>query len=149
MTQVSECLRECESFLVRGAKNKKQHPRDRVGVALGRADRGQRRIESCGVMREQLVEAAGEVIEWIAMCREHTLHWKIAKARERAKEIAQRVVTRRRIESDVRRDSWEHVVAREEHAVAAVDEDGVVVSVARRPAQLRRATAEVNAVAVV
>src|SRR5688500_3389409 len=73
----------------------------------------------------------------------------MTKPRQRTKEIAQGVVTRRGIESDVRGDAWQHVITREEHAVAAVDEDGVIVSVARRPAELRRATAEVNAVAVV
>ena len=70
-----ERLRERESFLVRGPENRKEHPRDRVGVALGGADRGERRIESCGVMREQLIDAAGEVVERIAVRGQHTLHW--------------------------------------------------------------------------
>src|SRR5207244_3116798 len=68
---------------------------------------------------------------------------------EGGEEGAERIGARARVEANVGRDAREHVIAREEDGLARVDEHGVIVGVAWRPHDARRATAEVELLAVV
>ena len=74
MAQVRKRLREREALLMCGPQNGEQDPRDRIRIALRGTDSRDRRFESRLVMRDQLVHAAGEIVEGVAMRRQDSLH---------------------------------------------------------------------------
>jgi len=92
MAQVRERLRKCEALLMCGAENGEQDPRDRVPVALRDTDSRDRRLESRLVMRDELVHAAGEIVEGIPMRGQDALHGQITQLGKRDHEVTERIV---------------------------------------------------------
>lgn len=87
-----ERFRKREALLMRGAQNREQDPRDCVRVALSCTDSRERRLESRLVMRDQLVHAAGEIIEGFAVRRQDALHGQVTHSGKRADEVAKRII---------------------------------------------------------
>src|SRR5439155_5162562 len=109
-------------------------------------------IERCAkpvlVMREDLIDSSGEIVERISVRREHARDGQRAYGAERIEKIAQWIVPRVRIQPDIRGDSRQHMIAGEEHALGSVDEHGVIVRVPRRPLEANAPATKVEILAV-
>ena len=74
-----ERLRESEPLLMRRTKHREERAAHRVGVALGIAERIECRAKPVLVVREDLIDAAGKIVERIAV------RGKDARDRQRAR----------------------------------------------------------------
>src|SRR5260221_11204777 len=146
--EMRERLRECEPLLVWRVEDREQDPADLVGGPPTAAHGIERLIEALRMMREDLVDPARTVVEWLAVRRQDALHAERLHALERAQEIAERIGPPAGIHADVRRDPRQHVVAGDERAARLLEQHRVMIGVARRPDDRERADAEIEDLAV-
>src|SRR2546425_13314701 len=97
-----EGLGERETLFVRRAKDWKERAADGVRVAFPIADRVERRAEAVLVVREDLIDAAGKIVERIAMRGKHPSDRHGAHRSQRIEKVTERVVSRIWVEPDVR-----------------------------------------------
>ena len=101
---MSKRLGERESLLVRRSQDGEQLPADRVRIALAVADRVERRGETAVVVGEDLIDAARQVVEGLAVRGKHARHRERAYRPQRVQEVAERVVAGERVQPDIRRN---------------------------------------------
>ena len=101
ISKVRERLRESEPLLVGRAEDREERPAHRIGVALRIADRIECRAKPIVVMREDLIDAAREIVERIAVRGKHTANRQGPHGAQRTEKIAERVIARVRIEAHI------------------------------------------------